>query len=204
MRIGLTGGIASGKSTVVKMLAARGAFITDADQAARSVTAPGTPTLREIAATFGQAVLRSDGSLDRKKLGSLVFTEDKTNLRKLEAIQHPAIRAHMRAAMDTYLQDNPRGIAIADIPLLYETSQDSTYDAVIVVYVPPALELARLMARDNLDEHTARMRIRLQMSLEEKRARGDYVIDNRGSLAETEMQVHKLYEHLTYVARNGR
>ena len=196
MKLGLTGGIASGKSTVSAMLVKLGAKLVDADQVAREVVLPGEPALEQVVARFGQAVLNEDGTLNRSKLGSLVFTPDKQNLKDLESILHPAIRARMQERMDAYLKEDPNLLVIADIPLLYETGQAKQYDAVMVVYVPPEMQLKRLMEREGLTEEESSMRIKLQMDIEEKKRLANYVIDNSGSLEDTHRQVGQFWrEH---------
>ncbi|MBD2871580.1 dephospho-CoA kinase [Paenibacillus arenilitoris] len=188
MRIGLTGGIASGKSTVARMLAERGALLVDADQVAREVVLPGEKALEAIASAFGQAVLEADGSLNRKALGDIVF-RDKAKLARLEAITHPAIRERMQHRIHSYEERHPDRLVVADIPLLYETKQQHLYDGVMVVYVPSDLQRARLMERNEIPAEEAERRISLQMDIEEKRRLADWVIDNGGTLAETEKQI---------------
>ncbi|MGO4370502.1 dephospho-CoA kinase [Paenibacillus sp. 2TAB19] len=188
MIIGLTGGIASGKSTIAQLLAHRGALLVDADQVAREVVQPGEPALEAIASSFGQAVLQADGSLDRSALGAIVF-QDKASLAKLESITHPAIRQRMQHRIHTYAEQNPGALVVADVPLLYETNQQALYEGIMVVYVPETIQLTRLMGRNQMDETEAKRRISLQMDIEEKRRRADWVIDNSGPLAETERQI---------------
>ncbi|GBF72982.1 dephospho-CoA kinase [Paenibacillus sp. 598K] len=189
MIIGLTGGIACGKSTVAAMLVARGAALVDADQVAREVVMPGEAALSAVVRQFGQAVLADDGTLDRPALGQLVFG-DREKLKTLEAILHPAIRERMQDRLRRYEAEDPARLAVADIPLLYETGQADLYQGVLVVYVPQSLQLERLLARSpEMTEEQARSRIALQMDIEEKRRRADWVIDNSGTLYETELQV---------------
>ncbi|MCK9859295.1 dephospho-CoA kinase [Paenibacillus sp. ATY16] len=188
MKIGLTGGIATGKSTVAAMLAERGAMLVDADQVAREVVMPGEPALEAVASAFGQAVIHTDGTLDRKALGGIVFN-NRDLLAQLENILHPAIRNRMQQRIRQYEEQNPRQLVVADIPLLYETGQEKLYDGVMVVYVPQALQLKRLMERNGIAEEEAQRRIGLQMDIEQKRGRADWVIDNSGSLDETRRQV---------------
>ena len=197
MIIGLTGGIACGKSTVSAMLAERGAFVVDADEVAREVVEPGEPALAEVAAVFGQAVLREDGTLDRRKLGEIVFA-DPEKRKRLEAILHPAIRERMWASIRKVKEDEPGRIVVADIPLLYETGQQGLYDGVLVVYVPRELQIRRLMARNpELTEAQALGRINAQIDIERKKEMADWVIDNSGSLESTERQVEALWRGLT-------
>jgi dephospho-CoA kinase len=194
--IGLTGGIACGKSTVAAMLAERGAFVVDADRIAREVVMPGEPALAEVAAVFGQAVIRDDGTLDRRKLGEIVFA-DPDKRKRLEAILHPAIRERMWARIRQIKADEPGRIVVADIPLLYETGQEDLYDGVIVVYVPRELQIKRLLARNpELGEAKARERIDAQMDIERKKEKAEWVIDNSGSPESTERQVEALWREL--------
>ncbi|QAY66555.1 dephospho-CoA kinase [Paenibacillus protaetiae] len=188
MKIGLTGGIATGKSTIARMLVEQGAYLVDADQVAREVVLPGEPALEAIASLFGQAVLQEDGSLNRQALGSIVF-QDRALLAKLESITHPAIRKRMQERIHSYLAQNPGGLAVADVPLLYETGQEALYDGIMVAYVPEQLQLERLMARNAMPKEEAQRRIRLQMDIEEKKRRADWVIDNSGSLEDTRRQL---------------
>ncbi|MEV5030190.1 dephospho-CoA kinase [Paenibacillus sp. LPE1-1-1.1] len=193
MKIGLTGGIASGKSTIASLLVERGALLVDADQVAREVVLPGEPALEAIASTFGQAILESDGSLNRKALGEIVF-RDKDSLAKLEAITHPAIRSRMQEKIHTYAEQYPERLIVADIPLLYETKQEHLYDGIMVVYVPAELQKVRLMERNHVSEEEAVRRVSLQMDIEQKRRNADWVIDNSGSLAETKRQLDEFWK----------
>ncbi|QJC51477.1 dephospho-CoA kinase [Paenibacillus albicereus] len=190
MRIGLTGGIASGKSTVSRMLRERGAFVSDADEAARAVVEPGEPALGDIVRAFGDGVLQPDGRLDRAALGRIVFGQP-DKLRRLEGILHPAIRRRMQEEMEQAERHRPDRLVFADIPLLFETGQDKAYDGVLTVYAPADVQLERLMKRSGMDEAEARRRIGLQLDLEEKRLRADWVIDNGGSEEETRLQVER-------------
>lgn len=191
MKIGLTGGIATGKSTVAAMLVERGALLVDADQVAREVVMPGEPALEAVASAFGQAVIHKDGTLDRKALGGIVFN-NRESLAQLESILHPAIRSRMQQRIRQYEEQSH--LVVADIPLLYETGQEGLYDGVMVVYVPQQLQLKRLMERNQLPEEEAKRRIGLQMDIEQKRSRADWVIDNSGSLEETRRQVDDFWK----------
>ena len=196
MIIGLTGGIACGKSTVAAMLAELGAFVVDADRIAREVVMPGEPALAEVAAVFGQAVIRDDGSLDRKKLGEIVFA-DPEKRKRLEAILHPAIRERMWTTIRRVKAHEPGRIVVADIPLLYETGQEHLYDGIIVVYVPRELQIERLLRRNpELSEAQARERIQAQMDIERKKELADWVIDNSGDPEATRRQVEALWRRL--------
>lgn len=188
MNIGLTGGIACGKSTVAAMLERRGAHLIDADRIAREVVMPGSPALEQIAARFGQAVIGEDGSLLRKKLGDIVFA-DADARRDLEAILHPVIRRTMTDRMREAERDRPQRLVVVDVPLLYESELARMFEEVMLVYVPEPVQLTRLQSRDGLSDEQARSRIAAQMPIERKKQLADIVIDNTGSLEETERQV---------------
>jgi dephospho-CoA kinase len=192
MKLGLTGGIACGKSTVSAMLAERGAKIVDADQTAREVVLPGEAALEAIVAVFGQAVLNEDGTMNRSALGSIVFS-DPQRLTQLEAILHPAIRTRMWGRINAYEQEDPNQLIVADIPLLYETGQASLYDEIMVVYVPREIQIERLMSRNSITAEQAEQRIALQMDIEEKRKLANHVIDNSGTLEQTVLQVERFW-----------
>lgn len=192
MIIGLTGGIASGKSTIAQMLVERGALLVDADQVAREVVLPGEPALEAIASIFGQAVLQEDGSLNRSKLGEIVF-QDKESLKKLEAITHPVIRQRMQQKMDAYADQYPERLVVADVPLLYETKQEKLYEGIMVVYIPAELQISRLMQRNGYSKEEAVRRVESQMNIEEKRERADWVINNSGSLEATKQQIEQFW-----------
>ena len=190
MIIGLTGGIASGKSTVAKMMADLGAKIIDADQVARQVVEPGEPTLHKIVDRFGEEILHADGTLDRKKLGNIVF-RDQTARMDLNQIIHPAIRTQMKKQLDDALQSGEKCI-VMDIPLLFESERSKReypLDKILVVYVPEPIQIKRLMDRDGIDETLARQKINSQIPMEEKKDMGDAYIDNSGTLESTKKQL---------------
>lgn len=195
MKLGLTGGIASGKSTVSAILVKQGALLIDADEVAREVVLPGSPALAAIAERFGNNILLPDGSLHRKRLGEIVF-RDEQERKALEAITHPAIRARMNELAIEYEQTEPDKLIIVDIPLLYESNMQSMFDGVIVVYVPRAMQIDRLMKRDSLSEEQAIQRLNAQMNIEDKRLKADYVIHNDGDIEQTEKQVLALMKQL--------
>lgn len=192
MNIGLTGGIACGKSTVSAMLVGRGALLVDADQIARDVVLPGSPVLEQVAAHFGQAVIQEDGSLHRKKLGEIVFGSTEAR-KQLEHILHPPIRKMIRDQMETYEKQFPDKLVVVDIPLLFESDLSFMFSEVMVVYVPPHIQVERLMRRDNLTESAANNRINAQMSIEEKRKLADIVIDNSGTWEDTSAEVERFW-----------
>jgi dephospho-CoA kinase len=193
MNIGLTGGIATGKSTVAKLLTERGALLIDLDRIAREIVEVGQPSLGRIAERFGQAVLQEDGSLNRKKLGQIVFG-DPGERKALEAITHPAIRAVMKQRMAEFEREFPRKLTVVDVPLLYESGLTSYFEHVMVVYVPRGEQLQRLIKRDKLSVEEAERRLAAQMDIEEKKRRADILIDNSGTLAETGDQIEQLWQ----------
>ncbi|CAM4443224.1 dephospho-CoA kinase [Paenibacillus phoenicis] len=188
MNIGLTGGIATGKSTVSRLLAERGAAIIDADVIAREIMEPGHPVLAAVSERFGPGVLHPDGTLNRKKLGEIVFSHPEER-KALEALTHPAIRAEMKRRMEELEAADPHRLVVADIPLLYESGLDPLYDQIMVVYVPREVQLTRLMLRDGLSKEAAEQRISAQMDIEIKKERADILIDNSGGLEETKRQI---------------
>lgn len=193
MIIGLTGGIATGKSTIGRMLVDRGARLVDADEVAREIVRPGEPALEAIASLFGQAVMQPDGTLNRQALGDIVF-RDKSQLARLEGITHPAIRERMQARIRSYAADSPCALIVADVPLLYETKQEHLYEGVLVVYVPKELQAERLMSRSGMQRAEAERRIGLQVDIEEKRRRADWVIDNSGTTEDAERQINHFWD----------
>lgn len=195
MNIGLTGGIATGKSTVSSMLVERGAALIDADQVAREVVMPGSPYLADIAHQFGQAVINDDGSLNRGKLAKIIFNDDEAR-KSLEAILHPPIRETMLSRMQQLEAERSDRLVVVDIPLLFESGLQQYFSQVMLVYVPEAIQLQRLMKRDGLDEAEARARISAQMAIEEKRKLADVIIDNSGSLQATEAQIEQFMKGL--------
>ncbi|WP_366289243.1 dephospho-CoA kinase [Paenibacillus sp. AN1007] len=194
MNIGLTGGIATGKSSVSAYLASKGALLIDADVIAREVMEPGHPVLAAAVQRFGQDILHEDGTLDRKKLGSIVFQHPEER-KALEAITHPAIRKEMRERAAAYELKHPDKLVVSDIPLLYESGLEDGFTEIMVVYVPRAVQLERLMNRDQMIKADAEARIAAQMDIERKRERADIVIDNSGSWSQTEKQLESFLTH---------
>jgi|SRR6187402_1762598 len=191
---GLTGGIGSGKSAVAARLRARGLPVVDADQLARLAVAPGSPGLARIVAHFGPHVLRPDGELDRPELGQIVFS-DAEQRRVLDGIVHPAVRA-LAASRFQELERAGASLACYEVPLLYEVGLERTYQPVIVVDAPLGLRSARIAARDGLDETQVKARIAAQIPLEDKVRRADYVIDNRGTLADLDRATDEVLDRL--------
>ena len=191
LRVGLTGGIGSGKSEVSRRLAAYGAVVIDADQIAREVVEPGTEGLAEVVAAFGPEVLTPDGALDRARLGDIVFADP--GLRgKLNAIVHPRVAARMAE-----LERGASGsIIVHDVPLIAENGRAGAYDVVVVVDAPPKVQAERLVRRRGMTREQARARMAAQASREQRLAIADIVIDNSGSLAELDRQVGDLWAGL--------
>jgi dephospho-CoA kinase len=202
--VGLTGGIATGKSTVSAIFRGLGAVVIDADVLAREVVAPGEPALAEIAREFGD-VLLPDGTLDRKKVGALVFA-DAGRRKRLEAITHPAIRARFLARLRALAEERFDGIVFFDAPVMIESGNYKNMERLVVVATDEATQLRRLMARDAVDEATARARIASQMPVAEKAKLAHHVIDNAGERASTEAQARRVYaallaEHRAHAGR---
>lgn len=196
LRIGLTGGIASGKSAAAECFRSFGAEIIDADVLARSVVAPGLPAYEEIVARFGARVVAPDGSLDRAALGAIVFSDDAARA-DLNAIVHPWVRATARA-IEAAIED-PYAIVVHVIPLLVETGQARDFDAVVVVDVDPDVQLARLMARNGLDAAQAQARIDAQASRAERLSVATWVIRNDADLAALEERCAAVWHQLEHL-----
>ena len=195
LRVGLTGGIGSGKSEVSRRLAALGAVVLDADAAARAVVEPGTPGLKRIAQTFGPGVLRPDGALDRARLAEIVFADD-TARENLNAIVHPLVHERMRAAEQAAVQAGGDDVIVVHaVPLLAEGGRAGEFDLVIVVDLPPETQVERLAGR-GMPEEQARARIAAQATREQRLAVADVVIDNSGTLADLDRQLSEIWADL--------
>ncbi len=193
--LGVTGGIASGKSTVTGLLRSLGAAVVSADELAREAVRPGSPALRQLVERFGAGVLQADGTLDRQAMAARVFA-DAAARAALNGITHPAIAALAEERIGA-LRRQGGALIVYEAPLLFEAGAERRVDAVLVVTLDERLQVARLMERDGLDEAAARARIAAQMPQSEKVARADYVIDNSGTPAVTEEQVRRLYVRLS-------
>ncbi len=192
LRIGLTGGIGSGKSTVAALLAARGAVVVDADRIAREVLEPGTPGLAAVVGAFGPGVLAEDGSLDRAALAAIVFADPEARAR-LDGIVHPLVRARAREVIG---QAAPDAVVVQDVPLLVETGQADAHDLVLVVETDLETRVARLLLR-GLSEDDAHARIAAQATDEQRRAVADVVLDNSGGPEALAEQVDRFWaEHV--------
>ena len=187
--IGVTGGIATGKSTVDQLLAAHGAAVIDADELAREAVRPGEETLSQVAKRFGPGVIRSDGSLDRARVGAIVFA-DPAARRDLERITHPRITELTQERIAGALA-GPAPLIAVDVPLLFENSRETMFEGVLLVYAPREVQLRRLRERDGLDETAALQRLAAQLPIDEKRDRAIWVIDNSDSLEATSRAVDR-------------
>jgi len=200
--VGLTGGIASGKSTVAEMFRRLGAVVIDADVLAREVVERGEPALAAIVGEFGD-VLAPDGSLDRKRVGALVFA-DPERRKRLEAITHPAIRERLAGRLQALTARGFDGVVMFDAPVMIETGGHRLMDRLVVVVTDERTQLARLIDRDHFDDEAARHRVASQLPLAEKAKLADYVIDNSGDRAQTEGAVRRVYEALMAERRARR
>ncbi|PKI93197.1 dephospho-CoA kinase [Actinomycetales bacterium SN12] len=194
--IALTGGIASGKSTIAARLAEHGATVIDADAIVREVQRPGSPVLDAIAAAFGADVIAPDGSLDRAALGARVFGDDGA-LQRLNAIVHPAVRAESQRRFDAAFAADPAAVVVYDVPLLVEARVDDPWDLIVVADAPADARVQRMMQLRGMTEEDARRRIGAQVSDEERRAIADVVIDTSGTVERTLEQVDGLWRSLT-------
>jgi dephospho-CoA kinase len=197
--IALTGGIASGKSTIAARLAARGAVVVDADAIVRDVQAPGTPVLARIAEAFGEGMLRPDGTLDRAALGATVFG-DRASLAQLNAIVHPAVREESERRFAAAVEADPGAVVVYDVPLLAEARASDPWDLVVVAHAPAEVRVRRLVERRGMSETDARARIASQASDEERLRIADVVIDTDGTIEQTEARADELWERLVALA----
>lgn len=193
MNMGLTGGIACGKSTVASLLVKLGAILIDADQLAREVVMPGTLALQQITERFGSIVIQPDGALNRKALGAIIFNEPSAR-KDLEAITHPQIRLAMWDQMRKAEEADPARLVVVDVPLLYESKLQGYFQKVMLVYVSEAIQLQRLMERDGLTMDAAQLRLQAQIPIESKKLLADIIIDNTGTVAETEKQIQLFWQ----------
>ena len=193
--LAVTGGIASGKSTVANMLAALGAPIVDTDIIARLVVEPGKPGWKDIVAYFGEEVLQEGGHLDRKKLSDIVF-RDLEKRKALEGFTHPRIREESARQINEIAENDPDAIIQVVIPLLIESGQQHRYHKTLLVYVPREMQIERLIKRDGIKREEAILRLKAQMPIDEKLKYADFVIRNENSLKETAKQVEDLWQTL--------
>ena len=200
LRVGLTGSIAVGKSFVVSIFAELGCHVLDADLTAREVVLPGTPGLSAITQEFGEEILNEDGTLDRKRLGALVFA-DENRRQRLNHILHPFIIARQDEILREWEVQNPNGIGIVDAALMIESGGYKRFDKLIVVHCRPEVQLERLVLRDKLSLEEAQRRIAVQMPQEEKQKFADYLIDTSDGFELTRARTVEVYNQLTRVIR---
>lgn len=195
LNVGLTGGIASGKSTVARMLVEKGAVLIDFDELTREVEEPDKPAWREIVRHFGEAVLLPGRRIDRGKLGAIVFA-DPVKRRILNDIVHPAVFAEWRGRLAEIERRQPDAVVLSDIPLLIEAGLEKMVDLVLLIYIPPDEQIRRLMARNGFSREEAERRVSAQMPIVQKIPRADRVIRNEGSIEETTREVERIWEEL--------
>ncbi len=196
MLVGLTGGLASGKSLVSREFLRLGASVIDADEISREVMRPGTDVYREIVREFGRQYLKDDGTINRKRLGKLVFS-DPQRLKRLNEITHPAIRRAIEDRIRTLKETKGDALIVVDAALLIETGLYKKMDRVIVVYADEEKQIERLVKRDHLSGDEAKRRINAQMPLREKLKFADFVVDNNGTVEETVERVREIFARLT-------
>ena len=200
LAVGLTGGIACGKTVIRRRFDARGAPTLDADRVVHRLFAPGTDVTTDVRERFGAKVLAADRSVDRKALGAVVF-RDAAERESLEAIVHPKVFEAVETFFDN-ARDKSADVAVVDAALMYETGSYERYDRIVVAYCPSEVQQQRLMARDGLSGEQARRRIATQMSVEEKRDRADCVIDTSGTMEQTLQQADTVLEQLLHEAKS--
>ena len=195
LNVGLTGGIATGKSTVVRMLVKKGARVIDHDALVHALQEPGRPVWTRIVETFGRGILDDGGRIDRKKLGGLVFgSEDRR--RALEGIVHPAVLEEAARERERIRREDGQAIVLSDIPLLLEVGMQGLFDLILLVYAPPEVQIARVMKRNHLTRDEAAARLAAQMPIDEKLERADVVIRNDGTMKELQTRVDEIWEEL--------
>ena len=200
--LGVTGGIASGKTTVVRLLKEKGALVIDFDVIARKIVEPGNPACKDIIAYFGKQVVRADGSLDREKLSNIIF-KDPEKRKKLEGFTHPRINAEFVRQVNEIGKKDPNAVIQVDIPLLIEIGLQHIFHKILVVYVPREVQMERLVRRDGISREKAADILRAQMPIDEKTAHADFVIHNEGPLEETKRQVDEVWEKIKEEKRLG-
>ena len=204
LRVGLTGSIGVGKSFVSSVFAELGCHVLDADHTARQVVEAETPGLRAVVEAFGGEILRPDGTLDRARLGALVFADEKKRL-LLNSILHPFIIAAQDEQLRKWEAEDRAGIAIVDAALMIESGGYKRFDKLIVVHCRPDIQLERLMARNRISQEEAERRVASQMPQEEKKRYADFLIDTSGGFEDTRRQTVKVYEKLgKLVSSNGQ
>ena len=203
LRVGLTGSIGVGKSFVTSVLAELGSHVLDADQTAREVVANGTPGLDAVIAAFGTDVLSPNGSLDRGRLGSLVFADEQKR-QLLEAILHPFIMARQDEIMRQWETEDPQGVGVIDAALMIESGGYKRFDKLVVVYCRPEVQLERLMTRNRLTIAEAQQRVKTQLSQEQKKKFADYLIDTSDGFDDTRRRTMEVYKELLKLGGGGK
>lgn len=203
LNVGLTGGIASGKSVVASMFARKGALHLDFDRIAHEVIEPHTDVWHAIINNFGSEILREDKTINREKLGEIVF-RDHEKLKLLNSIVHPAAITIWEKRLKKIKEENPTAVVISSVPLLFEINMQGAFDVVIVVYASPEEQIRRLMHRNGYSLEQAKARLNSQLPIDEKTKLADIVINNNGSLEEAEKIVDTVWEHLITLERKKR
>lgn len=201
LKVGLTGGIASGKTTVSQLLGEKGVYHIDFDTLAHDVQKKGTPIWAELVAEFGPSILHDDGTINRARLGDMVF-KDRTLLSRLNEIVHPAVISEWEKICQQIARQDAEAIILNDVPLLIEAGLQHLFDFIILVYIPPEVQIRRLMERNGLTEEEARIRLEAQLPIQEKVAFADIVFDNSIPYPELEQQVQSLWKEL--IRRAGK
>ena len=203
LKVGLTGGIASGKSTVSKIFASFGAQVLDADEVARELLLPGQPAWKRLRQAFGEEFFHPDGTVKRKQLRKLVFANSEKR-GQLNAILHPEVMKEINRRSEILSSSLQPTVLVVDVPLLLEVRVAHRFDKIVVVDARQSVQVKRLMQRDGISEDEAKQALKVQMPLSEKVELADYVIDNNFTLADTEIQVRKVWEELFELARAKR
>ena len=201
--LGVTGGVASGKTTVARMIEDLGVPTIDFDLLSRVVVEPNKPAWKEILAYFGKQVLRADKTLDREKLSQIVF-RDPAQRRKLESFIHPRIFNEFARRVKDYTAQDPHAIIQVVVPLLYEAKIQHFFNKILLVYIPPTMQAGRLIKRDRISREMAANIINAQMPIEEKKGYADFIIDNSGTLGETKKQVREVWRKLKEMQKERR
>jgi dephospho-CoA kinase len=203
LNVGLTGGISTGKTTIARLLVEKGAILIDLDELAHNVQLPETDVWREIITTFGEGVLNPDRTIDRNKLGAIVFN-DPAKLKRLNEIVHPAVFREWKKEIKQIEAVKSDAIVLSDIPLLIEIGAQERFDVVLLVYIPREEQLERLIKRNGYDCDYAEKRIASQMPIEEKVKYARIVVNNQGTMEETKKQVDEVWEELSRLEKNKR
>jgi dephospho-CoA kinase len=203
LNVGLTGGIATGKSTVVRMLVKRGARVIDHDGLVHTLQEPGQSVWKRIIETFGRDILDADERIDRKKLGALVFDNEERR-KVLEGLVHPAVLEEAQRRRDEIAHEDRQAIVLSDIPLLLEVGMQDLFDLILLVYSPPEVQILRVMKRNSLSREEALSRLKSQMPIGEKLNFADLVIRNDGTMRELEKRVDEVWQELVLRERAKR